>query len=435
MYTLNILSIGGSDPSSGAGIQSDVRVFSELGAHCLSVITAVTSQNTSSYSATHEIPVRTIRDQLDSVMEDFEPDAVKVGMLYGANTMRCVASALGHLDVPVIVDPVMISTTRGVLMRPSAFNTFRSQILPIANVLTPNLAEAESLSGVHRADASAKALIRYGAQSVIITGLNCDKSVCDWVFSPKKTVIKTRTRKLDQNHGGGCAHSAAITFAMAKGNTVISAAKFARKFVESHIINSAHMGRGVAISGVRNMPYIAKLNYSIMSFCALRRAYALIPECQSNFVLAPPGAVSVNDMLGVCGRITRAGTQVVVAGTITRGGSQHVASALTTMREKFQNVSSCMNIKRTPQILAAITKLGFHTCSYDRAHQPASESRREGTTVAWGVRRAISKANMPPDIIHHAGSYGKEPMILVFGNDSNDVLDKVRRIITVIHSI
>lgn len=427
---MNILSIGGSDPSSGAGIQGDIRALLELGAHCTSVITALTSQNTSSYLATHEIKVGAIRTQLDSVIDDFEIDAVKIGMLYSAASMRCVASALKNVDAPIIVDPVMISTTNGTLMRPSAIRTFCSQILPIADVLTPNLDEAQTLSGMRGASASAKSLIVHGAKSVIITGIKCDESVCDFAFTPQKTVIKTRAAKFAPNHGGGCAHSAAVTFAMAKDRSVIRAAKFARKFVETHIIDSARVGRGISITGVGSASHVARLGGAIRSFCAMRHAHTLIPECQSNFVLAPTDSSALSDILGVRGRIVRAGTSLVVAGNITRGGSRHVASALATMRESFPTVASCINIKRTDQTLAAIKQLKLRAVTYARTQEPKSQSGREGTTMVWGVRRAVSGLRDAPDIVHNAGSHGKEPMVLVFGRSPDDVLGKVRKIIS-----
>lgn len=429
MGTLNILSIGGSDPSSGAGVQGDVRIISELGGHCFSVVTALTSQNTSSYSGTFEVPASTIKDQLDSVLEDFEVSAVKVGMVYGSKTMRAVAQTLRKIAAPVIVDPVMVSTTGGALMRKSAIGTFCSTIIPEASVITPNVAEAKALASKQGPDASAKELLRYGADSVIVTGVQCGKSVCDHIFDPKKTVIKAKNVRLADNHGGGCAHSAAIAFAMGQGRNTISAARFAQKFVTLHAAQGARIGKGVPITGTGDSVYKTALAQSIMSFCAMPQTHTLIPECQTNFVLAPPGATKPSEVLGILGRITRAGTRPIVAGSIERGGSQHVANGLCAMRAKFPDISSCINIRRTKDILDAAQKLGLSISSFDRSKEPTVKSKREGTTLLWGISHAISKASVSPDIVHNAGAHGKEPMILIFGKDSADVLDKVNAIL------
>ena len=431
---MNILTIGGSDPSTGAGIQGDIRVLFGLGAHPLSVITAVTSQNTSFYSGTSRLSVSTIREQLYSITSDFEISAVKVGMLYSADIIKSVATILEKITAPIIVDPVMISTTRGVLMLPTALDTFCSKILPLCDVVTPNLFEAQKLSAKKKESDCARIILAKGAKSVIITGIEHNKSICDYVFTPKKTIIKTSTRKFETNHGGGCAHSAAITFAMAQGKNIVHAARFARKFVETHIPQSIHVGKGIAITGTRDATDINKLGMAITSFCSVPFAYTLIPECQSNFVLAPKDVVSVGDILGICGRITKAGTCLVVAGTITRGGSTHVASALFSMRTKFPVMTSCINIRRSTKILATIKKLRLSVATFERDKEPRARKAQENTTMIWGIKSAISTLSSAPDIVHNAGSFGKEPMILIFGRDTNDVLNKVRKIITAMHN-
>ena len=425
---MNILSIGGSDPSSGAGIQGDVRTLAGLGAHCLTVITAITSQNTSGYSGTSALPARLVGAQLDSVISDFELGAIKVGMLYGADIARRVASGIRRAGAPVIVDPVIVSTTGGRLLRRSALHAFCSEILPLADVITPNLAEAEAVTGRRGPEACAEWLISRGAGSVIITGMRRGRHVCDYVFAPSMSVVRAGAAAPGQGRGGGCAHSAAVAFEMARHGSVLRAARFAARLASGQILHGVRAGAGAPIAGAPDY-HAAALHDAISALCALRGAHRLVPECQSNFVLAPPGAASAGDMLGVRGRIVRAGAGLVVAGGIARGGSEHVASALAAMRTRFPGVSSCMNMRRTPQALAAMRRLGMQVASFDRAREPRLRSRREGTTMAWGIGAATARLAAAPDAVQNAGGYQKEPMILVFGRDAADVVSKMRRIL------
>lgn len=425
---LNILSIGGSDPSSGAGIQGDIRVLSALGAHCATAITAVTAQGTSSYSGTHAVAPRAIRAQIDSVLADIAPDAIKVGMLHTAAAVRAVASAIRGAGVPVVVDPVVRSTTGGILMRASALPAFRSEIVPLADAITPNLEEAEAVSGRRGAGPAARALLGMGCGAVVLTGVACGRSVCDHVYAPRRTVVRGNPARHEPSHGGGCAHSAALAFAMARGDSVVAAARMARALAESQMAAAGRPGRGLAITGTRDSAPASELGAAIAGLCATRGAHDLAPECQVNFVVAPPGASSPREMIGVAGRIVRAGNRLAMAGRLERGASRHVAAALAAMRSRFPQSASCANICRTPGTLRAMRGLGMSLSSYDRSREPRSRARLEGTTVAWGVRQAIARRRSPPDVVHHAGAHGKEPMALVFGESPADVLRKVRRI-------
>lgn len=431
---LNILSIGGSDPSSGAGVQGDIRVLSSLGAHCATAITAITAQGTSSYSATHPLPARAIRDQVSSVLDDMDPDAIKVGMLHTAAAVRAVASAIRGTRAPVVVDPVLRSTTGGTLMRASALPAFRSEMLPLADALTPNLEEAEAVSGRRGPDAAARAILGMGCGAVVVTGLQCGGGVCDHVYSPRRAVIRGGAARHGPSHGGGCAHSAALAFALARGGGIRAAARMARALAESHMEASGRPGRGIAITGTRDAGAASGLGAAIAGLCAVRGAHLLVPECQVNFVAAPPGASLPEDMIGVRGRIVRAGDGLAVAGRLERGASRHVAPALAAMRSRFPQTASCANIRRSPETLRAMRALGLSLASYDRSREPRARARLEGTTVAWGVRQAIARRRSPPDIVHHAGAHGKEPMALVFGESPGDVLRKVGRIAAAVAS-
>jgi len=140
---MNILSIGGSDPSSGAGIQSDVKAFVEFGAYGLTVITAVTGQNTSSFGRVEPVSTKILKNQMESVFTDFKVDGIKIGMVFNSEIIKTLYQQLKKLKIPIVVDPVIKSTTGGALIERKAIEDFKKYIIPIATVITPNRFEAE----------------------------------------------------------------------------------------------------------------------------------------------------------------------------------------------------------------------------------------------------------------------------------------------------
>ena len=143
---MNLLSIGGSDTSSGAGIQSDVKSFSEFGAYGLTVITAITGQNTSSFGMIEAVSKRILKNQLESVLTDFKIDGIKIGMVFNSEIIKTLYQQLKKLKIPIVVDPVIKSTTGGALIEIKAIKDFQKYIIPHAIVITPNKLEDKTLS-------------------------------------------------------------------------------------------------------------------------------------------------------------------------------------------------------------------------------------------------------------------------------------------------
>ena len=144
---MNVLSIGGSDPSSGAGIQSDIKTFENHGVYGLTVITAITSQNTKKISKILPISSDIIKSQLESVLNDFKIDAIKIGMLYDASIIKAVHSMIKKQKCPIVVDPIIESTTKTILLKKSAIKHYKKMIIPLATIITPNKHEAKILAG------------------------------------------------------------------------------------------------------------------------------------------------------------------------------------------------------------------------------------------------------------------------------------------------
>ena len=192
------------------------------------------------------------------------------------------------------------------------------------------------------------------------------------------------------------------------------------------IKNSISIGKGINITHEEISKDVKHLQDSIDEFKQTKNIHRIIPECQTNFVFAKINPKTINDILGVSGRLVKAGKEIVTAGEIVYGGSQHVASAVIQVNKKFSEVLSCINIKYDTKIISLAKKLGFTVLSYDRSKEPKNMKKQENSSIIWGVSSILK--NKCPDLVYHKGDFGKEPMILIFGESPNDVIKKVSKL-------
>ena len=153
---MNILSIGGSDPSSGAGIQSDVKTFSNLDVYGFTSVTAITSQNTRKVTSIEPVSTKSLNAQLDSIFSDFHIDTIKIGMVYNSQIIKAVHSKIKNVKIPIVVDPIIKSTTGAILLKKNALHDYKKMLIPLADIITPNKYEAKVLSGISNTSKSAK---------------------------------------------------------------------------------------------------------------------------------------------------------------------------------------------------------------------------------------------------------------------------------------
>jgi hydroxymethylpyrimidine/phosphomethylpyrimidine kinase len=243
------LAIAGSDSGGGAGIQADLKAFARCGVHGTTAITAITAQNTVGVQAIYAIPPETILAQVRAVLADIRVDAVKVGMLGTAETVRAVARALDELpaQTPVVVDPVMVAESGATLLDADAQDALTEQILPRASVITPNLPEARALTGrdlaqggekpgddaaqVQEVQGLARALLALGPRAVVITGGHRRRAVDVFLQagdSQQTQEIEGERHPDGAAHGSGCTHSSALAAHLALGHTPLQAARAAR---------------------------------------------------------------------------------------------------------------------------------------------------------------------------------------------------------------
>ena len=249
------LTIAGSDSGGGAGIQADLKAFSANGAYGASVITAITAQNTTAVTAVHEIPAEIVRAQIDAVLSDIDVDTIKLGMLFSAPIIEGTAEYIKSFRGPIIADPVMIAKSGDKLLQDEAVDAMIQNILPIADLLTPNLPEAARLLGVEEAVslddmiAQGQQLLAMGPNAVLMKGGHAASDVCTDILVDANGVVATLQAprvKTTNTHGTGCTYSAAIAARMAQGDGLKQAVKAAHIYLQAAIkaADQIHIGRG-----------------------------------------------------------------------------------------------------------------------------------------------------------------------------------------------
>ena len=220
------ITIAGSDSGGGAGIQADLKAFAAAGVHGMSAIVALTAQNTREVSAVHEVPAPFVRAQLDAVGGDIGIDAAKTGMLFSRAIIEVVADWLEEYRVPVVVDPVMVASSGARLLEDDAVEVLVARLFPLATVVTPNLLEARALAGFDAASAGlAEALVALGAPAALVTGGHADDAA-DHLFDGKEHYVIPFERRDDAaTHGAGCTHSATLAALLARGFSLLEAAR------------------------------------------------------------------------------------------------------------------------------------------------------------------------------------------------------------------
>jgi hydroxymethylpyrimidine/phosphomethylpyrimidine kinase len=224
-----VLTIAGSDSGGGAGIQADLKAFAAAGAHGMSAIVALTAQNTVGVTAVHELPPAFVTAQLEAVFSDLGVDAAKTGMLFSRRVIEAAADFLEEHPVPLVVDPVMVASSGAQLLEDDAVEALVTRLFPLATVITPNLPEAQALTGLDVEDrrALAERLHELGAKAVLVTGGHGEHPI-DHLFDGDVHVeIPVRYADVAATHGAGCTHSATLAALLARGEELLTAAGIA----------------------------------------------------------------------------------------------------------------------------------------------------------------------------------------------------------------
>jgi hydroxymethylpyrimidine/phosphomethylpyrimidine kinase len=247
------LTIAGSDPTGGAGFQSDLKTFHACGVYGISAVAALTAQNTTTVSAIQAVSQDFLKKQLDTLISDIRPDALKTGMLYTIGAILAVADAVqGYELANLVIDPVTVSSTGASLIENGGLEILKLKLFPLARVVTPNIYEATALTGVvitspADMEQAARELRKLGPETVIITGGHLDNETVDLVYDGTAFHRITGKKLAGEYHGTGCTFSAALAAHLALGSSVVHSAEKAHEFVHHSIRHAYALGQGMKL--------------------------------------------------------------------------------------------------------------------------------------------------------------------------------------------
>ena len=468
-----VMTIAGSDSGGGAGIEADLKTFAALGVHGTCVLASVTSQNTTGVQAVFDIPVETIGTQMDSILSDFNVAYAKTGMLSSPQIVTFVAEKIKEHKIPLIVDPVMAAETGGKLLQKEAVQTLSKELLPTAFAVTPNVFEAEILSGMtiqtaEDAKAAAQKIANCGVSYVIVTGGHLEAT--DIVYDSQKdeftlfhgTFVKGGT------HGTGCTYSSALTAYLARGYLPKQACRLAKEFVVRAILYSERVGNGVSPVNPVGSTVIKSVRANVIE--NILTAYdilkadplfpTLVPEIGTNIAMSLPDIFkntvnsdyyaskmypnqqacqteNISDSFGTFLSVTAAfpgrirkvkdKTGKLTAEIISApsfGSGSNLSKVIRSAQEFDETVCACINLKYSPKIIESCQNAGLTAIEFIRDDEPSDfDAAKE-----WGTWSIVKRTQQVPDIVYDVGGFGKEGVLRVLGTDAFDTAYKVIRI-------
>ncbi|NJE55363.1 bifunctional hydroxymethylpyrimidine kinase/phosphomethylpyrimidine kinase [Thermococcus sp. 21S9] len=424
-----VLIVAGLDTGGGAGLKADIETVSALGEHPLPVLTAVTYQNPSEVRGHHTLPPEVVREQIRAVKDGFEIKAVKIGMLGSGEVARVVMEETEGFTR--VFDPVMASSTGKKLIG----NAESLKTLIPGSIVTPNVPEAEALTGVKIRSVedmgkAAKALVEdLGAEGAVVTGGHLD--LTDVLYWRGRLYEFPGENVMGFTHGTGCAFSSALATFLAKGLELPKAVEMAKRFVENSIRFSKAEAKAVnplweLERDFHRWKAEKELEGAVKELVAFgERLNPHVPEVGTNFALATP----FGEVFAVKGRIVRYGKTVKPVGPVELNASDHLRRALLKMREFYPELKAVLNLRYSRELIEKAKELGLVVSFYDRREEPEEVKRAERGTMEWGIETAVKRAGERPDVVYHLGDWGKEPMVLVFGRDAGEVVERVRKLL------
>jgi len=434
-----ILTIAGSDSGGGAGIQADLKTITVLGGFGLSVITALTAQNTREVQAVQGVSPGFVAQQLEAVLCDIGADAAKTGMLLNAEVIEVVSDRLSaHNIKTLVVDPVMVAKSGQALLKKEAVDTLVKRLFPLALVVTPNIPEAEALTRctIHSNNDlhdAARAIHALGPQYVLVKGGHLKGPAKDTLYDGTRffELVKERI-DTPHTHGTGCVFSAALSTFLAQGMEMVEAVTKAKDFVHTAICHACPLGKGHGPTNVyarfsREQERFQVLESLKAALNRLEQASVghLVPEVQSNLGYGLPYAQTHAHVAAFPGRLVRLGDKIVSVAGPAFGASHHIASIILTLMRHHPAFRSVMNIRFSEDRIQRGVALGWTVCSFDRSQEPKDVKEREGSSLEWGTQSVLSDSAAVPDVIFDRGDIGKEPMIRILGKTPDEVVDKV----------
>ncbi|HUW90400.1 MAG TPA: bifunctional hydroxymethylpyrimidine kinase/phosphomethylpyrimidine kinase [Candidatus Nanopelagicaceae bacterium] len=460
------LTIAGSDPTSGAGIQADIRTFDRCGVHPFSAITAITYQN-----ATEFVGYKSLSDdldnQLDSILGSYPVKYVKIGMIPDVKALDIIVENVKKYELIAVLDPVSVSSAGARISSEGLELEIERDLFPHLKILTPNVNEASfytnsDLLNRHETDIeelknAAKILVKKlhiegkhpkEEKAVVIksAGTTIDK-VFDLICIGRngereenfdfRTYTKPKLSLKGNIHGTGCVFSSAITGFLAKGYPISIAIEKAEAFFDSRFqkfIELPNEGRIIDLTlSEQNIEVINQIKEVYNYISKSKKFSILIPEVRMNISGSLQSATTQEDIAAIEGRITLINGYPQASGEIKFGVSDHTARLILSAKEYDKSINFVTNLKYNPDWIKAIqdnTDLDLQEII--RENQPLEIKKKEFSTMQWLIKESVERSGKIPDIIWDKGAMGKEPIIRLFGKNSKNMIEKLEKIITAI---
>jgi hydroxymethylpyrimidine kinase/phosphomethylpyrimidine kinase len=458
------LTIAGSDPTSGAGIQADIRTFDRIGVHPFSAITALTYQNATEFKGYNSLS-SSLNRQLEVLFETYPIKVIKVGMIPDNKVLEIINHYIKTYELDVVLDPVSISSLGNRLSSEGLELEMKRDLFPLVKVLTPNISEASYFSNI---DISSFQDIKFAKKAgnllldmimtkndllkkekaVIIKSipntnnglidLACIYSKIESNYEKSFHIFNKRKLNLEGNvHGTGCVFSSAIAAYLAKNYPLQTAIEMAETFFDEKFQNFIELpSKGKLLDLTLSKDKIDLINQvkEIYNFISNKKEFCkLIPEVRMNISGALPNAKNKEEIAGIEGRITIVNDFPHKCGEIKFGASDHTARIILSAKKFDNTINFVINLKfeqKWIQLISSRTDLKLQ--EFIREEQPDEVKKKEFSTMQWLIKNSIEKYGEIPDIIWDTGSIGKEPIIRLFGRDSKEMIEKLRKIISVI---
>ncbi|MFW9828838.1 MAG: bifunctional hydroxymethylpyrimidine kinase/phosphomethylpyrimidine kinase [Candidatus Thorarchaeota archaeon] len=467
IYPTNImkpicLTIAGADPTSGAGIQADIRTFDRCGVHPFSVITAITYQ-----TATEFLGYKSLSDELDQQLEvilgTYPVKNVKIGMIPDVKALDIIVEKIKKYNLKVVLDPIYYASAGERLSIEGLELEIERNLFPYVRVITPNLSEASYYSDrvlskifdekFDQVEEVAEILLNklYSNQysktiekAVVIKSIETEQDdIYDIVLlnqiikgklQSEFLSFKKKRFDLEGNiHGTGCVFSSAITAYLAKDYSLKEAIVKAEKFFDSRFSSYIELPRNGKLFDLsfsdEEIKVIEQIK-EIYNFISQSKEFSkLIPEVRMNISGTLPNAMSLQEIAGIEGRITIINGFPKASGEIKFGVSDHTARLILSAKKYDKSINFVMNLKYNPNWVSIIQeKSNLEIKEILRESQPMQIKKKEYTTMQWLIKESLNKNGKIPDIIWDKGSIGKEPMMRLFGKNSRDIILKLKKI-------
>lgn len=435
----SILTIAGYDPSSGAGIMSDMNTFFSLGLHGFSAPTCTVIQGPQGVEHVYPAPLKHFKEILDTIGKGDSLRGIKLGVACDGPYIREIATFLKKKKgTPLVIDTVFAAKNGVQLITENGISALTNLLFPTATVVTPNLAEASRLCGktiktISDMKEAARSIKRLGPQAVVIKGGHLKGNPID-IFYDGKEFLSWEKKRIDREvHGTGCTFSSLIASFLVLGYAPKDAFFASEEAMEEMIKASYRIDRdgyfymspGIMKSAQADRWQVIHGLKKAQERLLTLNPIELIPEVQMNLGYAIEGAVGTEDVAAFPGRIGKHQGKIQIKAGPLFDASHHVALMVLTYMRHYPGIRACVNVRYDEAMIKKAKAAKMDVVFYDRMKEPTGTKGKEGRGLDGIVEMALKKAKRPPDIIYDKGGSGKEPMIRIFAKNPEELIQRM----------